>query len=125
MTGTKELVAAKVDAAIDAHTRWISRLRLAIEKGTSEHSVAGVRTDNQCEFGKWLYHEFPPSLKSGPEYSAIRELHAAFHRSAASILEMALSHKQEEAIAAMEPGKAFRSASLALISALGRLKALG
>jgi hypothetical protein len=124
MNGTKQLVAFKVDAAIDAHTRWMARLCLAIEKGASEDSVAAVKADNQCEFGKWLYLEFPPSFKGGPEYFAIRELHATFHRNAASILEMALSQRKAEAIHAMEPGAALKSASLALINALGKLKSL-
>ena len=42
----------QIKSAIGAHGMWKVRLDQAIEKGSSEYTVAGVQVDNQCAFGK-------------------------------------------------------------------------
>ena len=45
----------EISAAIGAHGSWKTRIRTAIESGTSEFSPLNVAADNKCAFGKWLY----------------------------------------------------------------------
>ena len=45
----------KIVDAIHAHTQWFVRLRLAIDKASSEFNPEAVKADNNCAFGKWLY----------------------------------------------------------------------
>ena len=112
----------KVDAAIEAHTKWITRLRVAIDNGTSEFQPAVVKTDNACEFGKWLYADFPAALKGSPLFNEIRDLHATFHANAGRILEQALAGKKAEAMKDLDSDSAFRKSSLRLIGLLKTLK---
>jgi hypothetical protein len=112
----------KVDAAINAHTNWLVRLRVAIENGTSEFKPEIVKTDDNCEFGKWLYGDFPESFMGKPIYQVIKELHADFHRQAAIILELALAGEKEKAIELMKLDGEFRKHSLSLIMKLNQLK---
>jgi chemoreceptor zinc-binding protein len=114
----------KIDAAINAHTQWFLRLKGAIERGSSEFEPDIVKTDNNCEFGKWLYGDFPPQLKDTPIYNEIRERHARFHRQAAEILTLALNQEREEALKMLDPFSEFKRSSLALIARMTELKKL-
>lgn len=112
----------KIDAAVKAHGAWISRLRAAIERGTSEFEPGTVAKDNACEFGKWLYGEFPTSVRGTPAYEKIREAHAAFHRTAAKILGLAIAGKKSEALKLMDPAGDFMTQSGALLLKLKALR---
>ncbi|MBI5546162.1 MAG: CZB domain-containing protein [Deltaproteobacteria bacterium] len=113
----------EIDAAIDAHAKWFVRLRVAIEKKSSEFAPGKVSLDNACDFGKWLYGSFPPHLKASPAYLEIRSLHASFHVAAAKVLELALAGKAQEALKALEPGGHLKQVSIQLVSKLTALKA--
>lgn len=92
----------QIDAAIVAHSRWITELKIAIEDGTSELEPETIKTDNQCEFGKWLYDGFPKSGHESPAFQDIRDTHAAFHRVAANILRLAMDGQKDEALKLMD-----------------------
>jgi hypothetical protein len=102
------------DEAVFAHSQWKHRLRQAIEKGTSEWSVAEAKADDRCEFGKWL-DRLPTAEKTSAHYSDLTSSHAEFHRAAAEVLALALSGKQAEARDAMAPGSRFRTISTKLV----------
>jgi hypothetical protein len=74
-----------LDHAIAAHAKWKSQLREAIDTGKSEWAVRDVRTDNACEFGKWL-SALPLSQRLSERYPKVRALHAEFHTVAAAVL---------------------------------------
>jgi hypothetical protein len=112
----------KVDAAVQAHGQWLTRLRTAIEKGTSEFQPDAVKLDNRCDFGKWLYGEFPATLKATPAFEEIRGLHAKFHQAAGHILSLALGGKKGDALKLMEPTGEFMTLSGNLLLRLKRLK---
>ncbi len=114
--------AEKIDAAISAHSEWFIKLRVAINEGTSQFKPETVRTDNQCEFGKWLYGKFPAELKESESFSQIKKLHAEFHREAGSILALALAGKRQEALAGMDANSNIRKCSTALVRSLNSLK---
>ena len=102
------------DKAIFAHSQWKHRLRQAIETGESEWTVADVRSDKGCEFGKWL-DDLPPAKKTPQRYSDLRSLHAEFHKAASEVLTLALSGKKNAAQVAMASGSHFRVISAKLV----------
>src|SRR5512144_870520 len=93
MTAVKEL-----DAAIAAHGFWKSRLRQAIDTGTLAMSVDKIAADNVCDFGKWLMTNIVDARgKANPYYRTVKDLHAAFHRTAARVVQLALQGDKAEA----------------------------
>jgi hypothetical protein len=111
----------QIDAAITAHSKWITQLKIAIEDGTSEFDPDTVETDYHCDFGKWLYDDFPPMVDNAAIYDDIRACHAAFHQTAARILQLALSGFREEALMLMDSGGEFMGHSRDLIAKLRNL----
>lgn len=109
----------EIKKAIGAHGLWKARLVAAIETGKSEFVPEKVCTDNQCDFGKWLYGVTITSAdKTGSHYESVRKLHAEFHKIAAKILELALAGKKDEAKKMMDPGSEFASLSSKLTVAM-------
>ncbi|MBM4202005.1 MAG: hypothetical protein FJ189_12070, partial [Gammaproteobacteria bacterium] len=90
----------QIDRAIGAHGMWKARIRMAIDTGKSEFDPAIVKTDNSCDFGKWLYGTL--EVKSSPFFEKVKGLHAEFHAEAARILQLALSGQKVVAQAALE-----------------------
>jgi hypothetical protein len=114
----------KIDSAVSAHTNWFIKLRMAINEGQSQFSPENVRPDNNCEFGKWLYGDFPSKAKSTPLFLEIKTLHGEFHREAARILELALQGKKSEALGLLENTSKIRRCSTDLITKLTQLKSI-
>lgn len=91
--------------AIAAHSSWKARLRSAIHTGKSDIPATQVRTDNQCEFGKWLYGSTLSSgEKQSEHYKTVRHLHAQFHVEAAKVLEWAIAGNKNAAEQALGLG---------------------
>ena len=112
----------QVDASISAHGKWLTQLKIAIEDGTSQFDPESVRADNRCDFGKWLYDDFPKSPESRKLFDDIRETHAKFHRKAAHILQLAISGHAEEALKLMDYQGEFMRLSGELILLLKGLR---
>jgi len=112
----------QIDAAVNAHGKWITELRIAIEEGSSVFDPEIVRTDNSCDFGKWLYDDFPKSPESLELFDDIRETHAKFHRKAAHILQLAISGRAPEALKLMDYQGEFMRLSGELILLLKGLR---
>jgi hypothetical protein len=89
-----------LDHAIAAHAKWKYRLIEAIDTGKSPWRVNDIRTDNACEFGKWLI-ALPLSERLSEHAKKVRALHVEFHGLAADVLELALAGRKAEATAAM------------------------
>lgn len=100
-----------INSAMAAHRAWKTKLRSAIQTGSSEWTPRTVKTDNQCDFGKWLYG-CPPEERTSPHYSIVKKLHAQFHLEAGRILEIALIGHSDNAIADMAGRYARISSSL-------------
>ncbi|MHB8900004.1 MAG: CZB domain-containing protein [Thermoguttaceae bacterium] len=99
-------IAEALDNAVAAHARWKYRLMEAIDTGKSPWRVADVRTDQACDFGKWLV-ALPLSERLSEHARHVRTLHGEFHTLAASVLELALAGRKEEATSAMAMGSRF------------------
>lgn len=106
-----------ISKAIPAHGAWKRRLADAIASSRSEYSVEVVRTDNQCEFGRWLYG-LPDAEQASPECAKVRDLHAKFHLEAAKTLALALAGNREEAERTMVLDGPYSVASSALTMAM-------
>jgi hypothetical protein len=110
-----------IDSALTAHSQWKKRLQEAINNGKSEFKVDVVKTDNACQFGQWLYN-LPDADKKNPEFENIKNLHAEFHKTAASILELGLSGKKEDALKRIEHGGDYGRITGKLVLALNDWK---
>ncbi len=108
---------AMIEKAMAAHKEWKIRLENAIETGKSEFSPAIVKTDNSCEFGKWL-DSLSSADKSSLDYQTVKGLHAEFHKVAADILQFAVLGRKEEAIKKFSFGGTYGLASSKLMNAM-------
>ena len=113
---------SQIERGIAAHARWKYRLFDAVNTGKSESTVQGTRSDDQCEFGKWLA-SLPPSERSSEHCTKVTALHAEFHKAASEVLELALSARKEEAEAAIALGSRFSLISSNLTMAMSAWKA--
>lgn len=114
----KAVLDEQINKALEAHALWKTRLQEAINSGTSQYSVEGLRVTNQCDFGRWLYFEIDPSSQNSEHYEKVRDLHQAFHQEAANILELALSGKKQDAMVLLGPNGLYESLSSGLIVAM-------
>ena len=108
----------QISNALTAHKKWKERLEHAIHTGKTEFQPEVVRTDDQCEFGRWLYSDISEDLKQTPVYKTVIQLHADFHMETARILEMRLKGHRDEAEKAMRTGGAWSNLSFELNSKL-------
>jgi hypothetical protein len=109
----------EIEKAIGAHGMWKTRLNDAIETGKSEFAPEKVCTDNQCEFGKWLYGAtITAADKVGDHYEGIRKLHAEFHKITGDVLKLALEGKKAEAQKLVGTGGRFANLSAELTRAM-------
>jgi methyl-accepting chemotaxis protein len=92
----------EIAKAIDTHATWKVSLSRAIESGTVDVSVADVKQDNLCAFGKWLHGStIPNAARLDPNYIIVRHIHANFHECAARVLELVLQGNKAQADALM------------------------
>jgi hypothetical protein len=109
----------EIDKAIGAHALWKSRLRMTIESGRIDMPVDSIRRDDQCDFGKWLLgKDLGAADRETPEYRAVSDLHARFHKTAARVVELALSGRRAEAETMMILGGEYAAISDRLTEAM-------
>lgn len=113
----------EIENALLAHATWKQRLNTAIVTGSSEFKASSVRMDNCCDFGKWFY-SLPLALRGTSSAVTIQKLHAEFHAEAATILDLALKGKQEEALNLLNAGSHYNTISGKLYLALKQWKKL-
>jgi hypothetical protein len=113
------IIVDMIQKAIAAHASWKARLRSAVDTGKFDVAPAVIRTDNQCEFGKWLHGtDFSAADKQTKNYRSAMELHAKFHEEAAKVVELAISGHKDEASLAMGLDGSYTKASSALTKEL-------
>ncbi len=112
-----ETLQSEIKAAIGAHGIWKARLYDAIQKGTAASSVAEVKDDRRCQFGKWL-GAVNADMRKSPGYKTCNDLHGRFHATASSVLALALAGKRAEATKAMESGSDYIRVSVDLVRAM-------
>ncbi len=112
----------RIDEAVSAHTHWFIKLRVAIIEGSSQFKPEIVRTDTNCDFGNWLYGDFPREVAGSHLLAEIRALHSEFHKEAAHILELAIAGKKDEALSLLDDDSKIRKCSADLLNRLSILK---
>jgi hypothetical protein len=108
------------DDAIDAHTKWKTRLRLFIN-GSGEKMESGqICKDDACALGKWIHGE-ALRHKNSPSYTALEREHANFHLCAAEIVKKVEDGDLEGAETLLDTGP-FARASNNTVIAIRRMK---
>ena len=108
----------EITEAIQCHTAWKRRLRLAIDSGKSDTTIEEVSRPDLCEFGRWLHGPSFGEADRDGNWEVIGQLHAQFHRVAAATLQLALSGRKADAEQAMSVSGVYARASLRLSRAL-------
>jgi hypothetical protein len=106
----------QISKAIAQHGLWKSKLLKSIESKSNEFDINIVKTDNNCEFGKWLYNSIPNELRNTENYNRTLKHHADFHKKTAEVLQLIANGRSEEAKTAinMESDFAVISSNLTL-----------
>ncbi len=112
---------ARIQAAITVHFEWFNRLKAVVAHGSSAFKPEIVRTDNNCDFGKWVHSDMRTVCPNDQVFNEIRQVHAEFHKLAADILTMALRGDKEAATKEIEIGGKLASLSGRLTIILRRL----
>jgi hypothetical protein len=114
----------KAESVVKAHVRWFQDLRKAVETGQCGKRAASVASDEECEFGKWVHTDLR-ALCSRELFEQIRDIHADFHRAAASIYALALAGNQANARAALGANSELARLSRRLIEQVEKLRGQG
>ncbi|HLP75569.1 MAG TPA: CZB domain-containing protein [Candidatus Paceibacterota bacterium] len=75
--------------AIKAHTDWKIRLQMAVTgKNGGQLNPNEIGLDNKCPLGQWIYASAFKDIGKNPDFTQLKEAHAAFHRAAADIVKL-------------------------------------
>ena len=107
----------EINKAIGAHGMWKQRIKDVIHSGQSQITPEKAEVDNQCEFGKW-FCALPQADRACAFAGKVKELHAQFHKEAASVLRLALAGKKQDAEKGLEPSAPFGKISGSLTLAM-------
>lgn len=110
---TTETTRKKLDAAVVAHSRWKRRLTELLELGKNDFDVATIAKSDACQFGKWL-NVYQPTPIELAHFHRVREIHAEFHRTVSTIVQMVNDGQRAEAAREMMLGSPYVSLSAGL-----------
>ncbi len=109
----------ELNAAIASHGIWNKALKLAIRTGKLDTPIEAIKSDRECDFGKWLYRaSIIEEHRHSPHYQEILKLHAIFHEKAAIVGKLAISGNEHETEKMLCFNGAFTAASSNLIKAI-------
>jgi methyl-accepting chemotaxis protein len=83
-------------AAVEAHTKWKSRLRMCIDNRDKCADPAVAEKDSACALGEWIYGDGKRFSADG-DFQQLRQDHASFHRCAATIIRSVQQGQKKEA----------------------------
>lgn len=110
-----------LNAAITSHARWKGQLREAIDRGQLPDPIS-VRADDRCDLGKWIHGE-GKAYQTTSEYQNLKLLHAQFHETAASVVEIIINGNKANAKIELESGT-LTAASMKVINAISKVQKL-
>ena len=110
------LAALDIDAAINAHDRWKSRLMDYLE-GRTSYGVdpALVRRDTHSALGRWLHGVGAEVLGDQPTYPLLLARHKYFHEQAANLVELAQQGEWDKAVQVLHGGYRYGSSQVVLL----------
>jgi methyl-accepting chemotaxis protein len=107
---------------VASHSHWKAQLRIAISN-KSRLNVATISKNNHCVLGRWLHsdqaHLYIGHIQS--HYECILA-HTLFHIEAGNVAEHINASRYDDALQLMEHKSDFGQKSVALVSAITRLK---
>lgn len=106
--------------AIKAHVQWKIRLGLFLT-GAEPLEEATVRRDDVCALGCWI-HGAGLEHASRPEYQALLDDHAAFHRAAAEVIRVAAAGDINGAKQMLDIDSKYADSSKKVVLAISRLR---
>ncbi len=111
-------------SATNAHKAWKKRLHDCVSGACATLDPQAIACDDRCDLGKWLYRirDNQPILSADTQKLFTRLLaeHAAFHRTAAEVAQLAQSKQQDEALKRLQGGE-YTRISNQVIGTLGEL----
>jgi hypothetical protein len=110
------LAALDIDAAINAHERWKSRLMDYLE-GRTTYGVdpALVRRDTHSALGRWLHGVGGEVLGDQPAFPLLIARHRYFHEQAAALVEFAQQGEWDKAVQVLNGGYRYGSGQVVLL----------
>ncbi|MGV6851992.1 MAG: CZB domain-containing protein [bacterium] len=72
--------------ALDSHTAWNGRLKLALKNQGDIIDVGMVASDHRCELGKWIHGPAHRKFSKHKEYEHAKLAHQGFHLTASEVL---------------------------------------
>ena len=110
------LATLDIDAAINAHERWKTRLMDYLEGRTTEGlNPSVVRCDDHCALGRWLHGVGGDLLGDQPAYALLMARHQYFHEQAALVVELAQQSDWDKAVQVLGGGYRYGSSQVVLL----------
>ncbi len=111
----------RLQDAVAAHVNWKTRLRNAALRGTVMDAEQIAR-DDCCPLGRWLHGGGRGQWGHRPQFSALVDRHAEFHREASSVARLVNAQRQSEALSQLGAGTPFSRATQATLLAIRTLQ---
>lgn len=110
-----------LDDAAKKHAEWKLKFRTAINiKETM--NAAMIRTDNNCDLGKWLHGEGRTRFGTKPTFQRLTAKHTEFHRAAGKVADAINAGQYDLAARMLENGTEYTQSSTAVGIAIIALK---
>jgi hypothetical protein len=110
-----------IDEAIKAHVSWKMKLSNYLANPDRSLNAADISVDNRCDLGRWI-HGTGSGYAALPEFVALKQKHAHFHRTAGSIVSRADRGEKVSKEVVFGSGSDFAKASSDVVSALMNIK---
>ncbi|GAA6141883.1 methyl-accepting chemotaxis protein [Hydrogenophaga sp. 5NK40-0174] len=107
--------------AIESHVQWKARLRNAAAHG-SELDPKTISRDDCCALGKWLHGDGRARWGGLPQFTALVEQHASFHKEAGRVAGLVMSGDKDGAMQALANGSVYAKATQSTLLAITALQ---
>jgi hypothetical protein len=109
----------EIKNAIGDHGIWKKKLKSAVDTGKIDVKISTIKSDNQCNFGKWLHGpSTTENQKNSKHYQKVHDLHAAFHEKAAMVAHLAIAGNKVAAMKMLDVNGEYVEASATLTTAM-------
>jgi Chemoreceptor zinc-binding domain len=109
------------DQAIAAHGAWKKKLADYLVKRDGSLNPSAAALDSKCPLGEWIHGEGLKYAKH-PEFSALKNEHARFHKAVGDVIHHADAGQSITAETALGSKSEFAAASSAVVLAIMKLK---
>ena len=110
-----------LNTALQAHSEWKVKLRMAIAK-QEQLDADTIARDNCCALGKWLHGEAAGLYSRLPGYKDCVAKHASFHKEAGAVARCINAGQYDKAESMLNAGSPFAAATSAVGAAIMGLR---